>query len=85
MPFDYSKLKGRIVEVFNTQEAFAVAMGISTKALSQKMTGKRPWKQAEMQLAMLLLKESEDKIPQYFFTSKVQYIEQNKTMRILNI
>ena len=29
MAFDYSKLRGKIVEIFNTQSCFAIAMGWS--------------------------------------------------------
>ena len=29
MVFDYSRLRGKIKEVYNTQEAFCVAMGMS--------------------------------------------------------
>ena len=32
--FDYSKLKGKIKEVFGTQSAFAKAMGLSGVSLS---------------------------------------------------
>ena len=32
MALDYSKLRGKIVEIFNTQSSFAVAMGWSERA-----------------------------------------------------
>lgn len=35
--FDYSKLKGKIKEVFGTQSAFAKAMGLSGVSLSSKL------------------------------------------------
>ena len=44
MAFDYSKLRGKIVEIFNTQSCFAIAMGWSERTLSLKMNGIRSWK-----------------------------------------
>ncbi len=76
MAFDYSKLRGRIVEIFLTQSAFAVAMGWSERTLSLKMTGQRMWKQNDIIKAVKLLKIDESEIPVYFFTAKVQRIEQ---------
>lgn len=74
--FDYSKLRGKITEIYGSQAKFAVAMGMSEKALSDKLTGKKPWKQPEMALAVQLLRGSEAGIPELFFTLKVQNIEQ---------
>lgn len=76
MAFDYSKLKGRIIEVFGSQSRFAIAMNWSERTLSLKMTGVRNWKQSDICKAVTLLKLSEDQIPAYFFTEKVQSIEQ---------
>ena len=76
MAFDYSKLKGRILEVFGSQSRFSAAMDWSERTLSLKMTGARNWKQSDICKAVMLLKLSEDQIPAYFFTKKVQDIEQ---------
>lgn len=78
MAFDYSKLKGKIVEVFNTQICFADAMGWSERTLSLKMNGIRAWKQPDICKAISLLKLTTEDIPAYFFTLKVQNIEQIK-------
>ncbi len=75
MAFDYSKLRGRIVEVFNTQSNFANAMGWSERTLSLKMNGMRPWKQLDICKAIQLLNLTNEDIPAYFFTLKVQNIE----------
>ena len=40
MPFEYKKLRGRIVEVFGTNKAFAEKLKISENALSKKLNGK---------------------------------------------
>ena len=72
MSFDYSKLRGRIVEKYGSQMSFAKAMDISERTLSLKMSGKRTWKQPEIRLAIKLLGLSDDDIKDYFFTLKVQ-------------
>lgn len=78
MAFDYSKLRGKIVEVFNTQSCFADAMGWSERTLSLKMNGIRPWKQPDICKAVKLLRLTNEEIPLYFFTTKVQNTELQK-------
>ena len=70
--FDYSKLKGRIREIFDTQSAFAEAMGISAITLSAKLNNKVQWKSSEIDKACELLKIAKEEIPIYFFTPKVE-------------
>lgn len=70
--FDYSKLKGRIREIFDTQSAFADAMGISAITLSAKLNNKGQWKSSEIDKACELLKIAKEEIPIYFFTPKVE-------------
>jgi len=72
MAFDYSKLRGRIVEVFGSQGKFAEAMDWSERTLSLKMTGKVPWKQSDICEAIKLLGLSKDDITAYFFKGEVQ-------------
>ena len=72
MPFNYSKLKGRIVEIFGSQTEFAKAMGLSERTMSIKLNGKVPWKQTEICTAIHLLKLSECHIQEYFFDTKVK-------------
>ena len=54
MAFDYSKLRGKIVEIFGTQSCFAVAMGWSERTLSLKLNGLRTWKQPDICKAVKL-------------------------------
>lgn len=75
MAFDYSKLKGRIIEKFDSQGRFAEAMDWSERTLSLKMSGKVPWKQSDICKAIELLELAEEDIPVYFFKVKVQDIE----------
>ena len=73
--FDYSKLKGRIREIFDTQSAFAEAMGMSTTSLSAKLNNKIEFGQKEIDKASDLLKIKKEEIPIYFFTPEVQESE----------
>jgi len=70
--YDYSKLSGRIVEIFGTRYKFAEAMGWSERTLSLKMSGSRDWKQPDIFKAVRLLKLTVNDIPDYFFKQKVQ-------------
>lgn len=72
MPYDYSKLLGRIVEKVGTQRIFADKMGLSERTVSLKLNGKTGWKQEEIADACKVLEISESQIPSYFFTLKVQ-------------
>lgn len=71
MAFCYSKLSGRIVEIFGTQSAFAISMGFSKATLSQKLNNKTEFSQEEIYKAINLLKLNASDIPLYFFTPKV--------------
>lgn len=51
----YRKLKGKIKEVFDTQEAFSEAMSMSKTALSQRLNGSVEWKVSEIAKACDLL------------------------------
>lgn len=70
--FDYSKLKGKIKEVFGTQSAFAKAMGLSSVSLSSKLNNLTGFTQSEINKACELLDISFEFIPVYFFTEKVK-------------
>lgn len=72
MPYDYSKLLGRIIEKYGTQSKFSGAMGLSERSLSLKLNGRVGFKQSEIAKACSLLEVAEIDIPEYFFTLKVQ-------------
>ena len=72
MAFDYSKLRGKIREIFKTQSAFAEAMGMSTTSLSVKLNNHVEFSQKEIEKAVELLKIDKEEIPAYFFTIEVQ-------------
>lgn len=62
------KLRGRIVECYKTQKAFAARVGISQNAFSRKMTGKAGLDQKDMVLWCELLNINRNEIGEYFFT-----------------
>ena len=71
MSFDYSKLKGKIVEKYGTQTAFAHAMGVSKNVLSGKMKNKTRFTTDEIVSMIALLDIPECEIGKYFFTQEV--------------
>lgn len=68
MPYTYNKLRGRIVEMFGTQEKFADELGISKNSLSLKMNGKTGFSQADIRKWSKLLHIEDSEIGAYFFT-----------------
>lgn len=74
MAINQSKLKGRIIEKFGSQKAFAKAYGISDNAMSKKMQGKTAISVADIRKmsdpAFLDIKVEE--YPVYFFADEVQ-------------
>jgi hypothetical protein len=65
----YAKLRGRIREVFGTNEAFAEAMEMDSSSLSAKLNNKSPWKREEIEKACILLNIPIEEVYLYFFTS----------------
>lgn len=70
MDYDYSKLRGKIREVFGTQEVFAANLNISQSLLSQRINTRSDFRQDEIMLATKLLSIPIADIPSYFFTLK---------------
>ena len=68
---DYKKLKLKIKEVFDTQEAFSKAMRMSKTALNQRLNGSVEWKVSEIAMACDLLHIPLTDAHLYFFTQKV--------------
>lgn len=68
--FDYSKLYGKIREVFGTQESFADAMGMGRTAINQRLTGAVEWKSPEIVKACELLDIPLAESHLYFFSLK---------------
>lgn len=64
---DYSKLRGRIKEKFDTLGAFANALGIDRVSLSQRLNHHLCFSQMEMLRASELLEFPVEEIPEFFF------------------
>ncbi len=71
MKYDFSKLRGKIKEVFGKNSAFARAMGLSERTMSLKLNGRVGWKQKEIEDACQFLGIPRPEIVDYFFTLKV--------------
>ena len=70
--FDYSKLRGRIVEKYRSLGSFAEVMGWSLQTQQKKLSGRVAWTQDDMARAICLLGLVPTDIPTYFFTEKVK-------------
>ena len=72
--YDYSKLNGRIVEIYGKggQKHFAQDMGWSSRTCSLKLNNHVFWNQREIDRALGLLHISRAEIDAYFFNLKVQ-------------
>jgi len=76
--YDYSKLRGRIKEYFDTIDNFAEKMNLSPTAVINKLCNRSPFKQPEITLACILLEIPDEEMHIYFFTLKVDKISTNK-------
>lgn len=76
MSFDYSKLRGKIVEKYGTQSLFAKALGVSERTLSLKLNGRIYFTQIEIKKILELLDVDSSYVNTYFFEEKVQKVEQ---------
>lgn len=63
----FRKLQGKIKEVFETQGAFATAMGLSETTITAKLKGRIDWKRTEMRKACDLLGIPIEELQEYFF------------------
>ena len=74
--FDYSKLKGRIVEKCGTRKAFAEMVGIAECTLVSRLKCDTYFTQAEIFKAAEILEIPMESIFEYFFTPEVHKSEQ---------
>ena len=65
--FNYSKLKGRIVEKVGTYQAFSEAMGWSLNTNGRKLSGRAAWTQEEIIKACEILDIDLTAVVEYFF------------------
>ena len=67
MKFNYSKLRGKIKEVYGTQDMFAEELGIGRVSLSQRLNNLLEFTQQEIFKACKLLGIPLEEISIYFF------------------
>lgn len=68
MPYQYKKLKGRIVEKYDSHKNFAKALGKSTNSVSRKLRCKTGFSQKDICEWSALLDIAEGEYNEYFFT-----------------
>lgn len=76
--YDYSKLKGKVREVFGTNEEYAHFLGISEASLYEKYKSNSYFNQNQIDKSINRFNESPEMIPIYFFAKKV---EKNSTSK----
>lgn len=67
----YAKLRGKIREVFGTNDAFAAAICKDSSTISAKLNGKTQWNREEIEKACELLNIPIEEVHIYFFTKKL--------------
>ena len=72
MAFEYSKLRGRIVEKCGTAQEFARAMGLSPGQVSWLLNNRADWRPARILKACEILDIDPADISTYFFTVEVK-------------
>lgn len=73
--YNFDKLKGKIKEVFNTQNDFAIAMNMAPNTLSAKLNNLSEFTSNEISNAIKLLKiNSREEAWNIFFTQQVENI-----------
>ena len=70
MEYDFSRVRGKIREVYGSEKAFANAIGFDRCTLSSKLNGKSEWRRDEIEKACLLLFIPIEKVSEYFFCRK---------------
>ena len=71
MAFDFRKLRGKIIEKYNTLTAFAQAFGVSKNTFSKKMNNQVRFSANDIIKIVNMLDIPEDEINEYFFKKKV--------------
>lgn len=79
MKFNFNKLKGKIKEVYGTQNDFATAIDIAPNTLSQKLNNQYDFSSEEIIKSVEALNiKSGTEAWELFFTKEVENISTNK-------
>lgn len=65
----YSKLRGKIREVFGTNESFAKEIGKNPASISAKLNNKSPWTREEIEKTCEVLGIQIEEVHLYFFAA----------------
>lgn len=68
MAFEYSKLRGRIVEKCGSSQEFAKAMGLAPSQVSFLLNNRQDWRPARILKACEVLDIAPSDISTYFFS-----------------
>ena len=71
LKFDTNKLRGRIIEKFNSQSAFCKKINMKKGTLCRKLNGLAKFSSEEIYLISKTLEISDSEINAYFFTPNV--------------
>ncbi len=69
--YDYSKLRGRIVEKYGTIKAFAEALGVSNVTISEKLNNKAGINRKDIETWSNILDISESEYGVFYFARNV--------------
>lgn len=72
MKWEYNKLKGRIKEIFETQENLAKSIKLSATSLNYKINNQIQFRQEEIYLITEALAIEDKEMKSYFFTPLVE-------------
>lgn len=72
MNYDYSKLRGRIVEYYGKQSDFAKSLNLSNVSLNKKLNNRVKFTQDEIRIMIDRLNIKKVEVEDYFFTIKVE-------------
>lgn len=67
MAFEYRKLKGRIIEKYSSQAAFAAVLGTTEQTISRKMNAVTSFSTDDIKKWSELLDIKSNEIGEYFF------------------
>lgn len=65
--YNFAKLRGKIVEVFGSQEKFARAIGMAPRTVNAKLNNEVPFKTPDIEKSLGVLGIARRDIPVYFF------------------
>ena len=76
--FDFSRLRGKIIECYGTRQSFAEAIDITPTTIGNKLDGGGTWTQDEIIKICDLLSIPYKDIPSYFFVKRVAISQLSK-------